>query len=208
MDIHISGNKVIQSLVIILSFNLSYIGLQFICMSILDSSKISFSNVDLFSAYVSLYFPIFHLLIKHFINQEVLDFLVLLLLSIVKSMNVKWGKTKWWKHVLSICWAFGSRGVWSNLGSIFLVLYDDRTKEIQTCITNQNPKLKKKMYVWKLEFNEMYRSIWEEMLPWYYWIFQMIMVCVSMCLGHSWFLSAMFFGLLYRSWTHLLIYHL
>lgn len=61
-------------------------------MLIPDFLKISSTNVSMLSAYVSLYFPIFHLLIKHFINQDVSDFPLLLLLSIVKSMSVKRGK--------------------------------------------------------------------------------------------------------------------
>ena len=112
MDIHISNNKVIQPSVIILSFNLTYVGYYKQCC---DEHWFAFHMHDdpwLFKdkflcwwLVLWLSFTVYPYIpcIKCFINQEFLDFLLFLPpLSTVKSMNLKRQKWEWWKHVLGI----------------------------------------------------------------------------------------------------------
>lgn len=46
-------------------------------------------------------------------------------------------------------WAVGSRGVDLSWG-ISPVLYDGKTKEIQRCVMNGNPKFKKYIFIYNL----------------------------------------------------------
>lgn len=82
LNVHISGNEVFQFSVIILSFNFSYTGLLFIRVPILDFSR-KFPLMLACFLLVFLDFLVFQLLIKHFINQDVLDFVSLLVYSLI-----------------------------------------------------------------------------------------------------------------------------